>query len=262
MKYCLIIKTSSLGDVIHTLPAITEASQNIKNLQFDWVVEKSFAEVPSWHPAVNKTIVIEIRKWRKNIIRHIKNIIIFRKTLRTRKYDYIIDAQGLIKSGVITFFSKGIKYGLDKKSAKESLASFFYNKKIHIKKNQHAVLRIKELFSKVFDYQTKTVVNYGLSFSNWKYNDSKKYVVFLHGTTWPTKYWSFESWKILAKEFIKQGLSILIPWGNEDEYARAVELSENVKNITVLPKMNLFQFDIFGCTTKTLGSIAAATCSL
>ena len=64
----LIVKVSSLGDIIHTLPAVTDAQRAHANLVFDWVVEEGFVEVPSWHPAVNKVIPVAIRRWRRNLM--------------------------------------------------------------------------------------------------------------------------------------------------------------------------------------------------
>ena len=69
MRRVLIVKTSSMGDVIHTLPALTDARRAYPDIQFDWVVEEGFAEIPSWHPAVDRVIPVAIRRWRKNLLK-------------------------------------------------------------------------------------------------------------------------------------------------------------------------------------------------
>ena len=107
---CLIIKTSSLGDVIHMLPALTEAKKQLPQMTFDWVVEQPFAEIPEWHPAVDKIFTVKIRTWRKNLIKYCREIYQFRQNLRKTTYDYIIDAQGLLKTAWITKFAKGLAY--------------------------------------------------------------------------------------------------------------------------------------------------------
>ena len=99
----LLIKTSSMGDVLHTLPALTDAANAIPNLEIDWVVEPAFADIPSWHPAVKKIIPFNLRKWRHHVLsaETWKQFFKFLKDLREKKYDLVIDAQGLIKSGAV-----------------------------------------------------------------------------------------------------------------------------------------------------------------
>jgi lipopolysaccharide heptosyltransferase I len=104
----LLVKTSSLGDVIHTLPALTDAARAIPGIQFDWVVEEGFAEIPAWHPAVAQVIPVAIRRWRKNLWQTIKNgeWTRFKQRLSESRYDLVIDAQGLLKSAWLTRYVK------------------------------------------------------------------------------------------------------------------------------------------------------------
>ena len=99
----LVVKTSSLGDVIHALPAISDAQLQFgDDFQCDWVVEQPFAEIPSWHPAVDTVIPVAIRQWRKNWLTSLSKIRRCLKRIRATRYDAIIDAQGLWKSAIIT----------------------------------------------------------------------------------------------------------------------------------------------------------------
>jgi heptosyltransferase-1 len=127
----LIIKTTSMGDVIHTLPALTDAGKNITGIRFDWVVEKPFAEIPALHPLVDTVIPVHIRKWRKNWFKALRSPEWkeFREAIQAKHYDYIIDAQGLMKSALIVRLAKGLRCGLNWKSAREPLASLCYKKK-------------------------------------------------------------------------------------------------------------------------------------
>ncbi|WP_116963418.1 lipopolysaccharide heptosyltransferase I [Fastidiosibacter lacustris] len=240
MKTCLIVKTSSLGDILHTLPALTEAKQHEPNLKFDWVIEKSFAEIPRWHEAVDEVIEIEIRKWRKNIFKYFSEIRAFKKRLKAKHYDYVIDAQGLLKSAWITKTAKGIKYGLDKESAREPAASFFYNKKLKVEKAMHAIIRVKYLFAKVFGYESSSNVGYGIKYE-WSVTQAKKQVVFLHATTWSSKHWALSHWQSLAKLLAKADIKVLLPWGNEQERKQANLIAHNNSNTIVLEKMQLSQ---------------------
>ena len=151
----LIVKTSSMGDVLHTLPALTDAQQVIPGIQFDWVVEEGFAQIPSWHDAVDRVIPVAIRRWRKAWfsapIKAERKA--FRDAVQAQQYDAIIDAQGLVKSAaLVTRLGRGVKHGMDWSTAREPLASLFYNRKHHIAKAQHAVERTRELFAKSLGY--------------------------------------------------------------------------------------------------------------
>src|SRR3990167_10915001 len=96
----LLIKTSSMGDIIHTLPALSDAQQMIPGIKFDWVVEESFAEIPKWHPVVERIVPVALRRWRTNLFS--KNVHDewrqVRENLQHQSYDLILDAQGLVKS--------------------------------------------------------------------------------------------------------------------------------------------------------------------
>lgn len=121
----LVIKTSSLGDLVHTLPAVTDAATAVPGVNFDWVVEEAFAELPSWHPAVNTVIPLALRRWRRGWFHAAtrSEVIAFLRSLRACSYDRVVDAQGLFKSAMITGLAKGQSIGLDYHSARESWVS-------------------------------------------------------------------------------------------------------------------------------------------
>lgn len=240
----LIVKTSSMGDIIHTLPALTDAGKAYPGIRFDWVVEENFAEIPSWHPLVERVIPVAIRRWRKKILspgtRH--EIAQFCKTLRSVQYDLIIDAQGLFKTLWIAGLAKGPLCGLNRHSAREPLTSLFYRKKYAASWKWHAVTRLRALFSQALGYTLpETMADYGLDrecFIETKVT-SDDYLVFLHGTTWATKHWPEEYWIALAEMAHQQAaLRIKIPWGNEIERARAERIAAKGR-AEVLPRLSL-----------------------
>ncbi len=239
----LIVKMSSMGDLIHTLPAVTDAKKALPDIQFDWVAEEGFAEIPLWHPAVNKVIPIAVRRWRKNLVNSIKNgeLMNFVETIREAEYDYIIDAQGLIKSGWVTALAKGECHGMSANSCKESLAAFFYSNKYVINKQAHAIERVRWLFAKVLGYSfQEDTLDYGLSSSSFIEQDTvKPYLVFLHGSSADNKLWPQAQWQSLTQLAISHYYTVYLPWGNEQEKARAEKIAENSEFCHVLPKMNL-----------------------
>lgn len=241
----LIVKTSSMGDVLHTLPALTDAAQAIQGIRFDWVVEEGFAQIPSWHPAVDKVLPVAIRRWRKNwFCAPIKaERKAFYQALNAEHYDAIIDAQGLIKSAaLVTRKAKGIKHGMDWNSAREPLASLFYNQRHSIAKTQHAVERTRELFAKSIGYNKPSWQgDYAIAghFPAPVNQNDAPYVIFLHATTRDDKHWPESHWRELIALLASSGLTIKLPWGAPHEEARAKRLAEGVSYVEVLPRMSL-----------------------
>ncbi|MDM3892694.1 lipopolysaccharide heptosyltransferase I [Pseudomonas juntendi] len=238
----LIIKTSSLGDVIHTLPALTNAAHALPGIRFDWVVEEGFAEIPSWHPAVDQVIPVAIRRWRKNLWQTLKSgeWKAFKQRLRARKYDLVIDAQGLVKSAWLTRYVKAPVAGLDRYSAREGWASRFYDRRLSVATGQHAVERVRQLFAMALAYDLpEGIGNYGLDLERLQLPPAAPYVVFLHGTTWATKHWPEAYWRELAERMGRRKLEVRLPWGNPAEKARAERIAQGLNNCQVLPKLNL-----------------------
>lgn len=241
----LLVKTSSMGDVLHSLPALTDAMQAIPGIKFDWVVEEGFAQIPSWHPAVDKVFPVAIRRWRKSWFASKTRTErkAFYQALKTREYNCIIDAQGLVKSAaLVTRKAHGIKHGLDWHSAREPLASLFYNKRHRVAKQQHAVERIRELFAKSLGYsKPQTQGDYAISrhFLNNLNADNGQYAVFLHATTRDDKHWPEVNWRELIGIMAATGLRIKLPWGAPHEEERAKRLAEGFSFVDVLPRMTL-----------------------
>lgn len=241
----LIVKTSSMGDVLHTLPALTDAQQAIPDIHFDWVVEEGFAQIPSWHSAVDRVIPVAIRRWRKAwfsapIKAERKT---FRDAVRLLQYDAIIDAQGLVKSAaLVTRLAHGIKHGMDWSTAREPLASLFYNRKHHIAKQQHAVERTRELFAKSLGYnKPQSQGDYAIAqhFLTEVNADAGQYAVFLHATTRDDKHWPEANWRELIGLLNNAGIRIKLPWGAAHEEARARRLAEGFPYVDVMPRMSL-----------------------
>lgn len=241
----LIVKTSSMGDVLHTLPALTDAQQAIPGIRFDWVVEEGFAQIPSWHAAVDRVIPVAIRRWRKAwfsaAIKTERKT--FQAAVQAQHYDAIIDAQGLVKSAaLVTRLAHGIKHGMDWQTAREPLASLFYNCRHHIAKQQHAVERTRELFAKSLGYnKPQTQGDYAIAqhFLNNMNTDTDQYAVFLHATTRDDKHWPEANWRELIGLLSQSGVRIKLPWGAAHEEARAKRLAEGFDYVDVLPRMSL-----------------------
>lgn len=257
----LIIKTSSMGDILHTFPALSDAMHAIKGICFDWVVEEGFHQIPTWHPAVNLVITVAIRRWRKNwfsrVTRQQRGE--FKRIMRQQHYDIVIDAQGLIKSAAfITRFARGCKHGQDYKSAREPLASWFYNYQHEISKQQHAVEQMRQLFAQSLGYdQPSSVGDYAIAgrFLSRGLTNASQYMVFLHSTTRDDKHWPEHRWRELIKLVASSKLRIKLPWGVKHERLRAQRLAEGFMHVDVLPYLNLQQVGELLAGAKSIVSV-------
>lgn len=239
----LIVKTSSLGDVLHTLPAVTDAMHALPGIRFDWVVEEAFAEIPAWHPAVEKIIPVAVRRWRKRPVHAVVSgeFSAFWRDLRAHDYDFIIDAQGLIKSALLTRMARGPRYGLDKVSAREPWSALAYQHRYIVPKQQHAIERVRQLFAAALGYSVPHAgLDYGITRQQFsQHASSGNDMVFLHGTSWPSKQWPRPYWIRLAQFSNAAGFGVSLPWGNAAEHEDAQEIAEACENARVLPKLNL-----------------------
>lgn len=237
----LLVKTSSLGDVLHTLPALSDAARQLPGIRFDWVVEEAFVEVPAWHAAVERVIPVALRRWKHNPLRVLRagepqSAV---RALRRQHYDLVLDAQGLLKSAVITRFARGTRAGLDGNSAREPIAARAYHRKFPVPRQQHAVERVRQLFAAALDYALPaTAPDYGIR-QRFAGQGQGRYLVFLHGTTWPTKHWPEAYWGELASLAAAQGLQVKLPWGSDEERQRAQRIAALHETVEVLPRMSL-----------------------
>lgn len=240
----LIIKTSSLGDVVHMLPALHDALQHHPHLHIDWVVEENFQEVLRWHNGIQRVLPVAIRRWRKRPfakqVRH--EISQFKQQLRQEHYDYVLDSQGLLKSALITCLSRGTRYGYDRYSIREPLASFCYSHKLPVSRKQHAILRNRLLTANALGYSIENLaLEHGIqdyAFPPSPHDLPPHYIVALHGTSRPDKEWPVAHWQHFIKQLAEQGIHTLLPWGNTREQQRAQQLAQH-PYAHVLPRSSL-----------------------
>jgi heptosyltransferase-1 len=242
----LFVKLTSMGDLIHALPAITDAAHFKPGIRFDWVIDKNFSEVALWHPSVDKIITTRHRYWRKNLRESLKNgeLTQFYRSLRGEKYDGVIDGQSSLKSAMVTRLARGIRHGLDTYSASEGkLASFAYQKTYLVPKDMHAIQRLRLLFSQVLDYTCPSYSpDYGVSqypFPSLNFEIAKPYLVFVHNASWQSKLWPESHWRHLIGKARDEGLNVVLPWGNTAEKARAESIVKDFQNAQVLPFCSL-----------------------
>ena len=241
----LIIKLTSMGDLMHALPALTDASKQIPNIEFDWVVDESFSEIPLWHPKVNSVIKTNHRIWKRNIfsfklLNEINNI---KKILNNKNYDAVIDMQNNLKSAAVSYLIKEPVNGMDKESVREYLAHFAYQFKHSIAKDDHAINRQRNLLAMSLDYKIKEEkLDYGITTNNFKKPKlqlPKNYLFLVHNASWPSKMWPISYWQELIKYINQEGVVGLLPSGSIEEYERAREIASVSDQCIALKTLSL-----------------------
>lgn len=234
----LLVKTSSLGDLIHTFPAITDATRALPGVKFDWVTEPAYEELCSWHSAVEEVITVSYRHWRRHPIKgifggHLRH---FQQKLRAKPYDAIIDAQGLYKSAVITSMTDGVRHGYDRLSCREKLAPFAYDNKIRVSRSLHAIRRNRNLFASALHYPSpENRPDYGLDRNSLAASPIEApYILLLHGSARRTKLWPVDCWRQLASIAGKKGYRVAVPWANDIDRRRASEIGDHQTNVVKL----------------------------
>jgi heptosyltransferase-1 len=201
MTDILFIKTSSLGDVIHHMPAVTEARKARPDARFAWLVEETFAPLVRLHPAVTNVIPVAWRRWRKSLIlpATLSEIAGSLRAIRARRYDDIVDSQGLLRSAIIARMAHGRRHGYDRTSIREPLASAFYDVRYRVSRDLHAVTRNRTLSGLALGYTPQGAPDYGLDCAQFS-GSGERYIVLLHATA---------------------RLDLVFPWGTSDEQARS-----------------------------------------
>jgi len=223
MPDVLFIKTSSLGDVIHHMPALTEARARRPDARFAWVVEEAFAPLVRLHPALDLAIPVAARAWRLAPHRPAtwRNMASFRHALRARPFDEIVDTQGLFfKSALIARYAQGRRHGYDAKSIKERAASWLYDVRHCVEWNQHAVARNRALTAQALGYAPQGPPDFGLDRSRLAGPATAPYGVLLHATARRDKEWPEADWRTLAAA-LGASVDLAVPFGTEAERRRA-----------------------------------------
>lgn len=248
----LIVKLSSLGDVVHTMPAVQDILARFPQAKIDWVVERAFAPLVTRCTGVNRVIPCELRRWRKSPLSAATRSAwhAFKQDLQTQAYDWVIDAQGLTKSALVARCAKltpqGQRVAMANRtdgSGYEAPTRWVANRAYTMPAHCHAVTRSRILCAMVLNYEMPVALSFGLKplvnqGSLAPENEAKR-VAFVHGTSRADKEWPFEHWVALGQRLKAQGLGVDLLHGNDAEESRAHALAQRIDGAVVWPRLSL-----------------------
>jgi heptosyltransferase-1 len=264
LRRILLVKTSSLGDVVHNLPVVSDIVRVFPEVEVDWLVERSFSAIARLHPGVQRVHACQLRRWRRGLFRRQTwdEIRALRQSLGDAPYDAVIDSQGLLKSALVGRLAQGVHHGLDWRSSREPLR-WFYDRVHTVPWGRHAVVRNRELAAKALGYGLPATLDYGIRAPAFppapEEDDSpvdaerpwldvgerhawlptRPFAVLLHATSADTKLWPEHQWKKLIAQLIGEGLGVVLPWGSPAEEERAKSIAAGIRAAVVPPRLGL-----------------------
>jgi heptosyltransferase-1 len=243
MLRILLIKTSSLGDVVHNLPVVADIAAALPGVTIDWVVEEGFAAIPRLHPQVSRVLPVAVRRWRRSswsagVRAEVRR---FLGELRSESYDAVIDTQGLIKSAWIARAAHGIRHGLDWSSSREPLG-WLYDHTHHVPWGQHAVERNRSLAAQALGYALSAPARYGITAATRHFSwlpAAHPHAVLLHATSAERKLWPEARWVELGRVLAARNLVCVLPWGSPAEHLRSQRLAQQIPQAVVPERLEL-----------------------
>ena len=246
----LLVKMSSLGDVVHTLPAVRDAVR--QGIHMDWVVEEAYEPVAALARGIDATLPVAIRRWRRQPLRCLEEIRAACRALRQGRYDLVLDAQGLVKSALVGLMARGGEHaGFDRSSIRERVATLAYRHHVHVPRHAHAATRLRALFARAIGYE---VPNGEPQFDIDGGRTPGDHAVLLHGAAWSTKLWPEEHWIDVAKRVAADGLKPTLLWQDAPERARAERIADAEPRAEVCDPMDLAgAIDLIGASRLVVG---------
>ncbi len=238
MTEILFLKTSSMGDVLHHMPAVTDARRRFPQARITWVVDELYAPLAAQHPAVNEIVPIAVRRWRKRLheLPTWNEIREATTRLRSHRYDAVIDTQGLVRTALMTRVISGSSHGYDSDSIREPFASRFYENTHRVSWDLHVIARNRTLTGLALGYEPEGLPDFGFDrgyFGNESNESVAPYAILFHATAKSDKEWPEDRWTDVGKTLAARGLQIVLPWGNDTERARSERIAAHVPNAIV-----------------------------
>lgn len=244
----LLVRVSSLGDVLHNMPMVADIHRHFPGAEIDWVVEEGYVSLVRLNPGVRRIIPWALRRWRKGLLKaetraEMKK---FFETLRAEQYDYVFDTQGLLKTGIIMGAARGHhKVGLangSEGSGYEGISRIFHTRSIPTDPRTHAVQRGRIVAARALGYSADDAPDFGLPAPRsgdprpaWM--PQQDYAVFFHGTARAAKKWASDNWIAVGRALAP--MPVLLAWGSPAEKSDAEALAADIPNATVLPKLSM-----------------------
>jgi heptosyltransferase I len=241
MTSALIIRPSSLGDIVHALPIVHDLSRHRPGIVIDWVAEEPFAGLVALNRGVRRVIPVALRRWRNHLLSRTtwREFGAFRRQLAYERYDAVIDLQEQVKGALIGWLARGPVHGPDRASIREPAAALTYRHTHRIDAEQHLIDRCRQLAGAAFGFEPQGPPSFDLVPLASHDAPHSRYAVFLHATSRRDKLWPETNWRELIEHFTRTGIAVVLPWGNATEAERSARLAAGMRGVVVPPHRSL-----------------------
>ena len=244
MTSALIVRPSSLGDIVHAMPIVRDLARHRPGIAIDWVAEESFTGLVALNRGVRRVIPVALRRWRHHLParRTWSEFGAFRRQLGSERYTAVIDLQEQVKGAFLAWLARGPVHGPDRASIREPAATLAYRRRHRVDPHQHLIDRCRQLAGAAFGYAPQGPPQFDLTPPPLHDAPSSRYAVFMHATSRADKLWPDAHWRALIEHFADAGFAVLLPWGSASEQARSAALAAGIARADVpehraLPKM-------------------------
>src|SRR5258708_5691572 len=245
MKRILIVKVTSLGDLVHGQPVVADLHRAFPGVKIDWAADAAFADVPRWNPGIERVLCAPLRGFKKNRSRaELKAIFTSISELRREKYDVVLDLQGVYKSAIISFLARSHRrLGYRSADLGESGAAFAYTGRFSPRNNLNAWDDLRRTVADAFGYEVIGAPRFDLSIPRVAGPsvplDEKPYAMLFHATSSDVKKWPMAHWVAIGHSLLERGIIPLLPWGSATEEQEAIAIAKEVKGSRILPRMSI-----------------------
>jgi len=251
MNTILLVRMSSLGDIVHTFPAVTDIRRARPESTIHWAVEEAYVPLAALHPAVDRIIPLALRRWRPRILERAtwREMREARRRLAETDYDLILDTQGLVKSLAVARIARRATqrrghacslHGFGVRTISERLAAWGYDAHHEFRPEDHKITRYRSVAAQALGYPLRSTIEYGLTPPpRPAFAPEGAYAVLLHATARAAKLWREESWNAVARALGAKGVACVLPWGNAAEQARAQRIAAAAPPARIAPSMSI-----------------------
>lgn len=244
----LIVKTSSMGDVVHALPVLSDIAAHVPGATVDWVVEEAFADIPRLHPALARALPVALRRWRRSLFARStwRELRAARSAMQVHTYHRIVDCQGLVKSAWVARWATGPVAGPDAASAREPIAARFYDLRFPVERGAHAIARNRALAGAALGYTPNGAPRFALRVPDIAAEPNgtlpapgAAFAVLLTNASRATKLWPDDRWVEVADALAARGMRSVLLWGSEEEGERTRARAARMRDAIVAPRLPL-----------------------
>jgi heptosyltransferase-1 len=238
----LIVRPSSLGDVVHALSLVGDVKAHDPGIAIDWVAEEAFVPLVRLDPRIRNVIPVAFRRWRHTPLAFatLQECAAFRAELRAQHYEAIVDMQEQVKGALVARLARGRRHGFDRNSIREPVATWLHDVHHRIERNQHFSDKARALTAAALGYAVQGP-------PRWQFAPpataaalpGAPYALLFHGTSRADKQWPEAHWRGLVAHFAQAGLTSVLPWGSPEEEARSRRIAQDATAAIVPPRQTL-----------------------